>query len=39
MNLVWRCLVCGYLIHGKEPPEFCPDCHASKEQFEWVEED
>jgi rubrerythrin len=40
MELVWRCTYCGYLHHEVEsPPDDCPDCGRSKEQFELVEED
>jgi len=24
--IVWKCLVCGYLYEGKEPPAECPGC-------------
>ena len=34
----WRCMVCGYIHEGPEPPEVCPVCSAGKEQFEAVEE-
>ncbi|MBI2560118.1 MAG: rubredoxin [Planctomycetes bacterium] len=40
MQLVWKCTFCGYLHHEVEsPPEACPDCGRSKENFELVEED
>ena len=39
MNLVWKCLTCGFLHQGKGPPEKCPNCQAPKEEFEFVEED
>ncbi|MEG1710288.1 MAG: rubredoxin [Clostridia bacterium] len=35
----WRCKVCGYVHEGKEPPEQCPICFASKEEFEKIDED
>jgi rubrerythrin len=31
----WACTVCGYSIEG-DLPEKCPDCGASKEDFEHV---
>ncbi|MEK7828597.1 MAG: rubredoxin-like domain-containing protein [Deltaproteobacteria bacterium] len=43
MELIYKCLVCGYIhtCHGQcgDPPEKCPDCGASKENFTEVEED
>lgn len=33
----WKCLVCGYLHTGPEPPEACPVCGADKSQFVLVE--
>jgi nitrite reductase (NADH) large subunit len=30
----WRCLVCGYVHRGPEPPDECPVCGAPKENFE-----
>jgi rubredoxin len=29
----WKCLVCGYIHTGDEPPEECPVCGAPKSQF------
>ncbi len=35
----WRCRVCGYIHRGDEPPETCPVCGATRENFEpYVEE-
>lgn len=34
----WRCVVCGYIYYGVEPPEFCPPCGAPKEAFEPIAE-
>lgn len=34
----WRCLVCGYVHHGPEPPEECPICGAPAGDFEAYEE-
>jgi rubredoxin/uncharacterized membrane protein len=33
----WKCLVCGYLHNGPEPPNVCPVCGADKSQFVLVE--
>lgn len=33
----YKCLVCGYIHVGEEPPENCPICDAPKEMFELVE--
>ena len=30
----WVCVVCGYIHEGDEPPEICPVCGASKDDFE-----
>ena len=30
----WRCVVCGYVHQGAEPPEVCPVCGAPADQFE-----
>ncbi|NQT88591.1 FAD-dependent oxidoreductase [bacterium] len=30
----WRCLVCGNIHRGPEPPEWCPVCGAGPEDFE-----
>ncbi|SDO36881.1 rubredoxin-like domain-containing protein [Desulforhopalus singaporensis] len=32
----WRCTVSGYLHTGVEPPEKCPICEATADQFEEV---
>ena len=32
----WRCKICGYVHEGDSPPEECPICGASKDQFEEV---
>lgn len=29
----WRCLVCGHIHTGSEPPEICPACGVGKENF------
>ncbi|MDQ7779223.1 MAG: hypothetical protein RDV41_05890 [Planctomycetota bacterium] len=33
-EIVWRCVVCGYLCARKEPPAVCPICKAKKDRFE-----
>ncbi len=35
----WRCIVCGYIHEGDEPPEECPICGVGPEEFELVEEE
>ncbi len=30
---LWRCVECGYLYEGDEPPAICPECYAPKESF------
>ncbi|NQT12285.1 MAG: pyridine nucleotide-disulfide oxidoreductase, partial [Planctomycetes bacterium] len=30
----WRCMVCGYIHRGPAPPEVCPVCGVSREEFE-----
>lgn len=30
---LWKCLVCGEVFEGDTPPESCPVCGASAEQF------
>lgn len=34
----WKCLVCGYIHTGPEPPHTCPICGADKSQFVPVED-
>lgn len=29
----WRCKVCGYVFTGDNPPDECPQCHASRDKF------
>lgn len=33
----WRCIVCGYIHEGPEPPDTCPLCGAPKSEFEPAE--
>lgn len=35
----WRCLICGYIHRGDEPPELCPVCGAPQADFELYEEE
>ncbi len=35
----WRCLSCGRLAEGDEPPDECSECGAAKEDFEEIEEE
>jgi len=30
----WKCLKCGYIHEGTEPPEKCPSCQHPKEYYE-----
>ncbi len=30
----WKCVVCGYIHEGAEPPDICPACGVGKENFE-----
>jgi rubrerythrin len=35
MELLWKCLNCGFLIpRDAEPPTVCPECGAPESQFE-----
>ena len=29
----FRCLVCGYVYEGENPPAACPQCHAKSDKF------
>lgn len=33
-KIVWRCLNCGYIHEGTEPPEVCPACLHPKSYYE-----
>ncbi len=34
----WKCLNCGYIYEGEEPPKVCPACNHPQGYFEiWVE--
>lgn len=39
MEKRWRCMVCGYIHTGNEPPEACPVCGVDASKFEPVEEE
>jgi rubrerythrin len=39
LGMTWQCTVCGYVHHGDEPPDFCPQCSAPKEKFIKVDSD
>lgn len=30
---LWKCVICGEIFEGDFPPEICPVCGASKDQF------
>jgi len=36
-KLKWRCLICGHIHEGPEPPEICPACGVGKENFELLQ--
>ncbi|MCT4594793.1 MAG: FAD-dependent oxidoreductase [Anaeromicrobium sp.] len=29
----WKCVVCGEIFEGEEPPEICPACGVGRDQF------
>jgi rubrerythrin len=33
----WRCVECGFVHEGENPPEVCPICYAKKNAFIEVE--
>jgi rubrerythrin len=35
----WRCMICGYIHVGDEPPYVCPVCNAPRRMFEQIGED
>ncbi len=35
----WKCVVCGYIHKGDEPPEKCPACGAEKSMFVEIDEE
>ena len=32
--ITWKCILCGYLHEGTEPPAKCPACAHPKEYYE-----
>ena len=38
-NKKWKCIVCGLIVEGLEPPEICAACGASSDQFIEVTEE
>lgn len=38
-NRLWKCVVCGEVFEGSEPPEVCIVCGATKESFVEVKSD
>ena len=39
MKKKFRCLVCGYVHEGENPPEACPVCRAKADKFVEIKED
>ena len=39
MKKKFRCLVCGYVYEGENPPEECPVCHVKAEKFVEIKEE
>ena len=35
----YRCVICGYIHEGNEPPEKCPLCQMPSDKFELIEDD
>ena len=33
MKKKFRCMVCGYVYEGENPPEVCPQCRAKSDKF------
>ncbi len=33
----WRCLICGYIHDGEQPPFRCPVCGAPAKLFERID--
>ncbi len=34
INIKWKCLTCGYVHEGKEPPNKCPGCQSGQNFYE-----
>ena len=39
MKKKFRCLVCGYVYEGENPPAECPVCHAKSDKFVEIKEE
>ena len=39
MKKKFRCLVCGYVYEGENPPAECPVCHAKADKFVEIKDD
>ena len=39
MKKKFRCLVCGYVYEGENPPAECPQCHAKSDKFVEVKDE
>lgn len=39
MKKKFRCLVCGYVYEGENPPAECPQCHAPASKFVEIKEE
>jgi len=39
MKKKFRCLVCGYVYEGENPPAECPVCHVGPEKFVEIKDD
>ena len=39
MKKKFRCLVCGYVYEGENPPAECPVCHVKAEKFVEIKEE
>ncbi len=38
IEVVWRCMNCGYLHHGSEAPDICPACVHPRDYYELLGE-
>ena len=36
--VIWRCINCGYVYEGTEPPKACPACAHPQDYFELLAE-
>lgn len=37
-SIKWKCLVCGYIVEGKQPPAKCPGCDHPREHYMAMDE-